>query len=57
MGGQVLETSLFIPHILYSLLKLSFLPRISNRSVLQIYIVSHLLKVSKFGKLRELRGK
>jgi hypothetical protein len=57
MGGKVLETSMLIPHILHSLLKLSLLSRISNWPILQVNIVGHLLKVSKFGKLCELRGK
>jgi hypothetical protein len=57
MCGQVLETGLFIPHFLHCLLKLSFLSRISNWSVLQVNVVRHLLEVSKFGELRELRGK
>ena len=57
MCGQVLETGLFIPHFLHCLLKLSFLSRISNWSVLQVNVVRHLLEISKFGELRELRGK
>lgn len=57
MGRQVLETSLFIPDILHCLLKLSLLSRVSNWPVLQVDIVRHLLEVSKFGELRELRGK
>ena len=57
MCCQVLETSLFIPDILHCLLKLSLLSRVSNWPILQVDIVGHLLEVSKFGELRELRGK
>jgi len=56
MCCQVLETSLFIPDILHCLLKLSLLSRVSNWPILQVDIVGHLLEVSKFGELRELRG-
>lgn len=56
MGRQILKTCLLISHILHCLLKLSLLSRVSNRTILQVNIISNLLKVSKFRELCELRG-
>ncbi len=54
MWGKVLETRLFISHILHSLLEFCFLSGISHRSILQINVIRHLLKVCKFWELSEL---
>jgi len=56
MGCKVLKTCLLISHILDCLLKLSLLPWISNRTILQVNVVGHLLEVSEFRELCELRS-